>query len=154
MCVSRIKGRNTSAPIRTQTTHNEWAQVQDRRRKKRQGYNSARYSDIEPREHATINNVEAKQTYSNDAKCYGSVPTLIDLSVTWRIVGGNMNGLRPCGVMEALLTVSERLRALQAETIAFWGGDVEWHKYQLRDNAKTLHKSIWRSKNGIQHDIG
>jgi hypothetical protein len=59
------------------------------------------------------------ETYSNDAKCSGSVPIPIDPSVTWRIIGGNVNGLIPYGDMAALITVAERSRALQADTIAF-----------------------------------
>jgi hypothetical protein len=112
----------------------EWAQVQDLRRQNRQGYQPASYSDIEPREHTSINNVEATETYSNDAKCYGSVPTPIDPRVVRMIIGGNVNGLRPYGDMAALITVAERLCALQAETIAFSETNVEWHKYQLREN--------------------
>jgi hypothetical protein len=138
MCVSRITGGNTSAPTRTQMTLNELAKVQDRRRQNRQGYQSAGYSDIEPREHTTINNIEATETYSNDAKCYGSVPTPIDPSVTWRIIGGNMNGLKPYGGMAELIIVAERLRALQAEAIAFSETNLERHKYQLRDNMQEL----------------
>jgi hypothetical protein len=138
MCVSRTTGRNTSAPTRTQTTLNDWAQVRDRQRQNEQGYQSASYSGIDPIENATINNVEAAETYRNDAKCYGSVPNLIDLSVTWRIIGGNMNGLRPYGDMTSLITVAERLRALQADTIEFSDFFLEWHKYQLRYNMQKL----------------
>jgi hypothetical protein len=138
MCVSRITGRNTSAPTRTQTTLNEWSQVQDRRRQNRQGYQSVSYSDIDPREHATINNVEAKEKYSNDAKCYGSLPSPIYPSVTWRIIGGNVNGIRPYGDMAAPITVAEIFHALQAETIVFSKKNVEWHTYQLRDNMQKL----------------
>jgi hypothetical protein len=47
------------------------------------------------------------------------VPTPIDPSVTWSIIGGNVNGLRPYGDMAALITVAEILRALQVDTIAF-----------------------------------
>jgi hypothetical protein len=82
------------APTRTQTTLHEWSQVQDHQRQKTQGYQSASYSGIDPREHATINNVEATETYSNDATCYGSAPAPIDPNITWRIIGGNLNGLR------------------------------------------------------------
>jgi hypothetical protein len=46
MCVSRITGRNTSPPTRTQMMLNEWAQVQDCRRQNRQGYQPTSYSDI------------------------------------------------------------------------------------------------------------
>jgi predicted adenine nucleotide alpha hydrolase (AANH) superfamily ATPase len=45
-----------------------------------------------------------------------------------------VNGLRPYGDMAALIAVAERLRALQADTIAFSETNVEWHKYQLREN--------------------
>jgi hypothetical protein len=117
---------------------NEWAQVQDHRSQNRLGYQSASYSDIYPREHATINTVEATETYSNGVKCYGSVPNPIDPSVTWRIIGGNVNGLRPYGDMAALLKVAERLHALQADTIAVSETNVEWHKYQSQDNMQKL----------------
>jgi hypothetical protein len=54
MCVSRNMGRNSSAPTHTQTTLNEWSQVEDRPHQNRQGYQSTIYSDIDPREHATV----------------------------------------------------------------------------------------------------
>jgi hypothetical protein len=114
-------------------TLNYWAQVHDCRCQNRHGCQSASYSDIDPREHATINNFEAMET-CNYAKCYGNVPNPIDPSVTWRIIGGNVKGLRPYGDTATLITVAERLRALQAETIAFSATNVEWYKYQLRDN--------------------
>jgi hypothetical protein len=66
------------------------------------------------------------------------VPTLIDPSITWRIIGVNVNGLRPYGDMAALITVAEILRALQAQTIAFLETNVEWHKYQQRKNMQPL----------------
>jgi hypothetical protein len=34
----------------------------------------------------------------------------------------------------ALITIAERMRALQAGNIAFSETNVEWHKFQLRDN--------------------
>jgi hypothetical protein len=76
--------------------------------------------------------------YSNDAKCYGSVPALVDTRETWRIIGGNMNGFRPFGDMTSLITVAERFRALQTESVAFSETNVEWHKYELRENMQKL----------------
>jgi hypothetical protein len=102
-------GRNTSAPIRTQRTLNAWTQVQARRRKSRQGYQSVRYSDNETLDEE-LNNIPAhSDAYSNDAKCYGSVTAPIDTSETWRIIGENVNGLRPFGDIASLITVAERL---------------------------------------------
>jgi hypothetical protein len=49
-----------------------------------------------------------------------------------------VNGIRPYGYMAALITVAERLRALQVETIAFSETNVEWHKFQLRNNMQKL----------------
>jgi hypothetical protein len=40
--------------------------------------------------------------------------------------------------MAALITVAERLRALQADTITFSETNVEWNKYQLQDNMQKL----------------
>jgi hypothetical protein len=66
----------------------------------------------------------------------------MDPSVTWRIIGGNVNGFRPYGNMAALIKVAEILRALQSETIAFSETNVEWHKYQLQDNMQLFVKSF------------
>jgi hypothetical protein len=66
------------------------------------------------------------------------VPAPIDPSVTWRIKGGNVNGLRQYGDIAALITVTERLCALQEETIAFSEKNIEWHKYQLREHMQNL----------------
>jgi hypothetical protein len=49
-----------------------------------------------------------------------------------------VNGLRPFGDMASLITVAERLRALQAESVAFSETNVEWHKYELRENMQKL----------------
>jgi hypothetical protein len=77
---------------------------------------------------------------SNDAKCYGSFPAPIDPNATWRIIGGNMNGLKQYGTMAALVTVAEILCALHVGTIAFSETNVEWmlipqvrpaHKYPI-----------------------
>jgi hypothetical protein len=52
------------------------------------------------------NNPAYTDAYINDDKCYGSVPTP---SETWRIIGGNVNGLGPFGDMASLITVTKIL---------------------------------------------
>jgi hypothetical protein len=49
-----------------------------------------------------------------------------------------VNGLRPFGDMTSLITVAERLRALQTESLAFLETNIEWHKYELRENMQKL----------------
>jgi hypothetical protein len=80
MCASGTMGSNTSASIRTQRTMNAWSQVQARRRESRQGYRSASYSDNTLPD--LNNNLAYTDSYSNDAKCYGSVPAPIDTRET------------------------------------------------------------------------
>jgi hypothetical protein len=138
MCVSDIMGKNTSAPTRTQRTMNAWSQVQAHRRESRQGYPSVTYADNMTFDQEVNNNPAYTDAYSNDAKCYGSVPNPIDTSETWRIIGKNLNGLRPFGDMASLITVAERLRALQTEWVVFSETNVEWLKYELRENMQKL----------------
>jgi glutamate synthase domain-containing protein 2 len=49
-----------------------------------------------------------------------------------------VNGLRSFGDMASLITVAERLRVLQTESVAFSETNVEWHKYELRENMQKL----------------
>jgi hypothetical protein len=82
MCVSDTTGKNTSALTRTQITMNAWSQVQSHRPKSRQGYRSVSYADKMTFYQEVNNNPAYTDAYSNDAKCYGSVPTPIDTSET------------------------------------------------------------------------
>jgi hypothetical protein len=83
MSVSDITGKNTSALTRTQITMNAWSQVQPRRRESRQGYRSVSYAENMTFNQEVNNNPAYTDDYSNDAKCYGSVPTPIDTIETW-----------------------------------------------------------------------
>jgi hypothetical protein len=80
------------------------------------------------------NNPAHTDDYSNGAKCYGSIPAPIDTSETWRIIGGNLNGLGPFVDMASLITVAERFRSLQTESVEFSETNVESHKLELRGN--------------------
>jgi hypothetical protein len=81
MCASGTTGSNPSASTRTQRMMNAWSQVQARRRESRHGHRSTSYSEN------TLpnlnNNMAYTDSYSNDAKCYGSVPAPIDTRETW-----------------------------------------------------------------------
>jgi hypothetical protein len=76
--------------------------------------------------------------YSKDTQCYGDIPTPIDETSIWIIIGGNVNGIKTYVDMGDLLTILEILRALQAGTIAFSETNVEWHKFILRENTQSL----------------
>jgi hypothetical protein len=142
MCPSRPTGRTQAAPSRSQATLDIWSQIQNRRRcNNRSGYLSATYND-----HPIQNTLRQQPTkYSKDTQCYGDIPTLIDETAIWRIIGGNVNGIKPYGDMGDFLTILERLRALQVGTIAFSETNVEWHKFLLRDNTQSMLQKAFGS---------
>jgi hypothetical protein len=77
-------------------------------------------------------------TAPNAMEAFRLLSTQAKHGETWRIIGGNVSGLRPFGDMASLITVAERLRALQTESVAFSETNVEWHKYELRENMQKL----------------
>jgi hypothetical protein len=142
MCPSRPMGRTQAAPSRSQATLDIWSQIQNcRRRNNRRGDFSATYND-----HPIQNTIIQQPTkYSKDTQCYGDIPTPIDETSIWRIIGGNVNGIKPYGDMGDFLTILERLRALQVGTISFSETNVEWHKFLLRDNTQSLLQKAFGS---------
>jgi hypothetical protein len=112
-----------------------WSQIQDlRRRNNRRGYHLATYNEY-PIQNS---NIQQPTEYRKDAQCYGDIPTPIDETSIWRIIGGNVNGIKPYGDMGDFLTILEMLRELQAGTIAFSETNAEWHKFLLRDNTQSM----------------
>jgi hypothetical protein len=135
MCPARPTGRTQSAPSRYQATLDIWSQIQDRRHhNNRRGYLSSTYNDYS----IQTSNIQQPLEYSKDAQCYGDIRTPIDETSVWRIIGGNVNGIKPYEDMGDFLTILERLRALQSGTIAFSETSVEWHKFLLRDNTQSM----------------
>jgi hypothetical protein len=85
--------------------------------------------------------------YDDNTQCYGHDPGSINESETWRIIGGNANGLRPYRDMADLLSITKRTRALQSGTIALSETNMEWHKHELRNNMdKVLTKAFWAAR--------
>jgi hypothetical protein len=140
MCLARPPGRTQAAPSRSQATLDIWSQIQDRRcRNNRRGYHSATCNDYP----IQTSNIKQPTEYSKDAHCYGDIPTPIEETSIWRIVGGNVNGIKPYRDMGDFLKILERLRALQAGTIAFSETNVEWHKFLLRDNTQSMLQTLF-----------
>jgi hypothetical protein len=123
MCPSRPTVRTQAFTSCSQATLDIWSQIQNRRLpNNRCGYLSATYND-----HPIQNTIRQQPTeYSKDTQCYGDIPTPIDETSIWSIIGGNVNGIKPYVDMGDFLKILERLRALQVGTIAFsqttWNG--------------------------------
>jgi hypothetical protein len=107
MCLARPPGRTQTAPSRSQATLDIWLQIQDfRRRNNHRGYHSETYNDHP----IQTSSIKQPTEYSKDAQCYGDIPTPIEETSIWRIIGGNVNGIKPYGDMGDFLTILERLR--------------------------------------------
>jgi hypothetical protein len=129
------RGGESVAPTRSQATLDNWKNFQNRRRcSLRRGYHSARYRDIaNNREYTlppTIVPLSEYLDYNKDVLLFGHALEPIEEDKTWRLVGGNTNGIKPYGGAADLISVLERLKLLQL---------------------LPFKKQIW---NGITKDIG
>jgi hypothetical protein len=149
-------GGESAVPTRTQATLDTWFHVQNRRRRfLRRGYISARYSDnpLTPQS-TTQSNRRGTQLrlddyigYNESAQSWVNSPAPINENETWMIAGGNSNGSKPYGDMKELIPIVERLRNLQAGGILLNETNVEWHKWEHRDNAQKLLRNTFGSAN-------
>jgi hypothetical protein len=72
--------------------------------------------------------------YNKDVLLFGQAPEPIKEDKTWRLVGGNTNGIKPYGGSAELISVMERLKFLQTGTVAFQETNLEWHNKGYRDD--------------------
>jgi hypothetical protein len=56
--------------------------------------------------------------YNKEVLLFGHAPEPIEEDKTWCLVDGNTNGIKPYGGAADLITVLERLKLLQAGTVA------------------------------------
>jgi hypothetical protein len=76
--------------------------------------------------------------YNKDVILFGHAPEPIEEEKTWRLVGGNTNGIKPYGGSADLISVMERLKLLQTGTVAFQETNLEWHNKSYRDEFQKL----------------
>jgi hypothetical protein len=154
-------------PTHKRATLDTWCGIQNRRRHNLwRGNRSALYKENHPTTQHILDHIQ-EQTgsqstklsdyvgYDNDTQCYGHAPGPIYKSETWRIIGGNENGLRPYVDMVDLISIVKRTRALQAGMIALSETNTEWNKHELRTNTdKFLIKNFGaaRTEYGIYSD--
>jgi hypothetical protein len=68
-----------------------------------------------------------------DVLLFGHSPEPIEEDKTWRLVGGNTNGIKPYGESADIISVMERLKLLQIGTVAFQETNLEWHNKGYQD---------------------
>jgi hypothetical protein len=85
--------------------------------------------------------------YNESAQSWVNSPAPINKNETWRIAGGNSNGIKPYGDMKELVPIVERLRNLQAGRILLNETNVEWHKWEHRENAQQVLRNTFGGAN-------
>jgi hypothetical protein len=126
-----------------QAALDNWQNVQiNRRCSPRRGYRSARYHDSSNNRNFTIppsiSNFSEYVDYNKDVILFDHAPEPIKEGKTWRLVGGNTNGIKPYGGSADLISVMERLMLLQTGTVAFQETNLEWHNKSYRDEFQKL----------------
>jgi hypothetical protein len=132
-----------AVPTRSQTTLDNWQNIQTRRRcSLRRGYRSASYRDIaNNREFNLPPPIVPLSEYvdnNNDVILFGHAPEPIEEDKTWRLVGVNTNEIKPYGGAADLISVLARLKLLQTGTVAFQETNLEWHNKGHRDESQKL----------------
>jgi hypothetical protein len=76
--------------------------------------------------------------YNKDVLLFDHTPEPIEEDKTWRLVGGNTNGIKPYGGSADLIIVMERIKLLQTGTVAFQETYLEWHNKGYQDEFQNI----------------
>jgi hypothetical protein len=68
--------------------------------------------------------------YNDSAHILINAHFLINEDETFRLVGGNANGIKPYGDLAEFIPIVERLKSLQAGSILLNETNVEWHRWE------------------------
>jgi hypothetical protein len=83
--------------------------------------------------------------FENGKMVWGNSPEAINDRSKYRYYGGNINGLKPFGEHPDLISGLKNLRRLQAGGISMIETNVEWKKYDYRENIEKLLRKTFGS---------
>jgi hypothetical protein len=66
--------------------------------------------------------------YNESAQSWINASVPINEDETFRLVGGNANGIKPYGDLAEFIPIVERLKSLQAGSVLLNKTKVEWHR--------------------------
>jgi hypothetical protein len=83
--------------------------------------------------------------FENGKTVWGNSPKAINERSIYRHYGGNINGLKPFGEHPDLISGFKNLRKLQAGGISLIETNIEWKKYDYRENTEKLLRKTFGS---------
>jgi hypothetical protein len=136
MCRRATPGRAPAASTRTQSTLDSWYNVQVRRRRNlRRGRHQVSYNNRNTTQNSTTTPRGRTQLrlddyigYNESAQSWINAPAPINEDETFRLVGGNANGIKPYGGLAEFIPIVERLKSLQTGSVLLNETNVEWHR--------------------------
>jgi hypothetical protein len=151
MCRRAKPGRAPAASTRTQSTLDSWYNVLVRRRRNlRRGRHQVSYNN----HNTTQNSIKTPRCrtqlrlddyigYNESAQSWINAPVPINEDETFRLVGGNANGIKPYGYLAKFIPIVERLKSLQAGSVLLNETKVEWHRWEHCETAKKLLRNTF-----------
>jgi hypothetical protein len=117
-------GGESAVPTRSQAVLDNFQNAHTNRHcSPRRGYHSTRYRDIADNRDLNLPPpsfpLPEYVDYNKDVLLFVHAPDPIEEDKTWRLVGGNTNGINPYGGSVYLNSVMERLKLLQTGTVSF-----------------------------------
>jgi hypothetical protein len=82
----------------------------------------------------SLNSNHSCYKFSNGKTVWGNIPEPIDERSVYRHYGGNINGLKPFGEHSDLISGIKNLGNLQAGGLSLIETNIEWKKYEYREN--------------------
>jgi hypothetical protein len=85
--------------------------------------------------------------HNESAQSWVNSPAPINEDETWRISRGNSNSIKLYGDLKELIPIVESLRNLQAGGILLNETNVEWHKWEHRENVQQVLRTTFSGAN-------
>jgi hypothetical protein len=150
MCCRATPGRAPAASNRTQSTLDSWYNVQVRcHRNLRRGRHQVSYKNHNTTQNGTTTlwrstplRLDDYMRYNESAQSWINAPAPINEDETFRLVGGNANGIKPCGDLAACIPIVERLKSLQAGSVLLNKTNVEWYRWEHRETAHNYSATL------------
>jgi hypothetical protein len=84
--------------------------------------------------------------YTESAQCWIAAPVSINEDYTFRLAGGDVNGIKQHGDMAEFIPTVEKLKSLQAWSVMLNETNVEWHRWEHHTNDHTLMYNTFDGK--------
>jgi hypothetical protein len=151
MCRRATPGRAPVASTHTQSTLDSWYNVQVRpRRNLRRGRHQVYYNNHNTTQNSTTTPRRRTQLrlddyieYNESAQSWINAPAPLNEDETFRLVGGNTNGIKPYGYLAVCIPIVEIFKSLQTGSVLLNETNVEWHLWEHRENAKKLIRNTF-----------